>query len=53
MKRELATGVHAGRELPQWQLEVLNGGRVWYLLDAEKRICWVKLASRGHPKQTE
>ncbi len=53
LHRDLATGVYGGRELPQWQIEVIGGGRIWYLLDDQKRICWIKLASRGHPKQTE
>lgn len=53
LHRDLSSGVHAGRELPQWQLEVLGGGRIWYLLDDERRTCWIKLAGRGHPKQTE
>lgn len=53
LKRELATAVHQGRELPLWQIEVTSGGRVWYLFDREQRTCWLKFASMGHPKQTE
>lgn len=53
MKREWATGIHRGVELPQWQLEVTGGGRIWYLVDHEKRTCWVKEAGRAHPKETE
>ncbi|MFF1709279.1 hypothetical protein [Streptomyces sp. NPDC058268] len=53
LKRELATGLYANRELPQFQIEVLSGARVWYLLDADKRVCWLKHAGRGHPKKTE
>jgi hypothetical protein len=53
LQREYATGLHAGKELPQYQLEVLSGARVWYLVDHERKVCWIKLAGRGHPKQTE
>jgi hypothetical protein len=53
MKREYATGMHGGRTLPQWQLEVTGAGRVWYLYDDEAKTCWVKDACRGHPKATE
>lgn len=53
LKAEFATGVHQGRKLPQWQIEVLGGGRIWYLFDEENRTCWVKLAKTGHPRQTD
>lgn len=53
LKREYASGVYQGRELPQWQIEVTGGGRVWYLLDEENKTCWVKLARTGHPRQTD
>jgi hypothetical protein len=53
LKGGLATGCHGARNLPQWQLEVTSGGRIWYLLDEDKRTVWVKAASTGHPKETE
>jgi hypothetical protein len=49
----LATGTHAGHQLPRWQLEVTGAGRVWYLLDAAQRTTWVVYAGTGHPKETE
>jgi hypothetical protein len=53
MKREYANGFHNGCELPQWQIEVTGGARIWYLVDNEKRTCWIKEAGRAHPKGTE
>lgn len=53
LKSELATAVHGGEELPQWQIEVLGGGRIWYLLDTKRKIVWLRKASIGHPKETE
>ncbi|WP_129843033.1 hypothetical protein [Streptomyces sp. RFCAC02] len=53
LRFDLASAVHQGRELPQWQLEVTGGGRVWYLFDQEKRVCWLKLAKVGHPRKTD
>lgn len=53
LKYQLATVVHQGRELPQWQIEVTGGGRVWYLLDEERKICWLRRANTGHPRQTD
>lgn len=53
LKGELAFGSYRGRALPQWQIEVTGGGRIWYLLDAENRTAWLVLASTGHPKATE
>jgi hypothetical protein len=49
----LSTATHAGLRLPQWQLEVTSGGRVWYLLDEGHRTVWVRYAGTGHPKTTE
>jgi len=53
LKGDLATGLHGGRELPQWEIEVTGGGRIFYLLDEERHTVWVKTASTGHPKVTE
>ncbi|HEX3812227.1 MAG TPA: hypothetical protein VHX59_05230 [Mycobacteriales bacterium] len=53
LKGELASSTHAGEVLPQWQYEVTGGGRIWYLLDNEKRIVWLKLACTAHPSATD
>ncbi|WP_086819518.1 hypothetical protein [Allokutzneria sp. NRRL B-24872] len=53
LKGQLAAGTRGGHHLPQWQLEVTGGGRIWYLLDAEKRTVWVQYAGTGHPKATD
>lgn len=53
LKGTLGTDTYAGASLPQWQYEVTAGGRVWYLVDAEARTCWIKHAGTGHPKRTE
>ncbi|MDI1463917.1 hypothetical protein QEZ54_23305 [Catellatospora sp. KI3] len=53
LKRELGSGVHDGRALDQWQYEVTSGGRVWYLVDRDARICRIRHAGTGHPKATD
>ena len=53
LKGKLATGVHNGVEMEQWQYEVTAGGRIWYVMDVEHRTLWLKYAGTGHPKQTE
>lgn len=53
LKGSLATGTHGGQELPQWQIEVTGGGRIWYLLDADRQTVWLMFAGAGHPKGTE
>jgi hypothetical protein len=53
LKGGLATGVRDGRALPRWQIEVTSGGRVWYLLDVERRTGWIVHAGTGHPKATD
>lgn len=53
LKYELKNRVYRGRELPQWQIEVTGGGRIWYLLDTESRTVWVSYAGTGHPKATD
>jgi hypothetical protein len=53
LKHKLATVCVKGKELPQWQIEVLGGGRIWYGLDETKKIVWITQASVGHPKLTE
>jgi hypothetical protein len=53
LRRELATGVRAGRSLDRWQIEVTGAGRIWYLVDPEAGTIWVEHAGPGHPKATE
>jgi hypothetical protein len=53
LKGSFATGTHGGRRLPQWQIEVTAGGRIWYLLDEERHTVWIKHAGTGHPKTTD
>jgi hypothetical protein len=30
-----------------------RGGRIWYLLDVERRTVWIVHAGTGHPKATD
>lgn len=53
LKGSLGTGTFDGRRLPCWQYEVTGAGRIWYLVDDERRTVWVQAASTGHPKATE
>jgi len=53
LKGSLATATHGGKILPLWQYEVTAGGRIWYLVDHDSRICWIHLAATGHPKATD
>lgn len=53
LKGSRATAIHGGAALPQWQFEVTGGGRIWYLVDDERRTLWIKFASTGHPKLTD
>ncbi|MFG1676695.1 hypothetical protein [Micromonospora sp. NPDC049282] len=55
LKGSLAVGVHNREPLPQWQwqYEVTAGGRVWYLVDHERRTCWIRHAGTGHPRITD
>jgi hypothetical protein len=53
LKGSLATGTHGGQELPQWQIEVTSGGRIWYLVDVARHKILVMYASNRHPKATD
>ncbi|WP_329449578.1 hypothetical protein OG894_00955 [Streptomyces sp. NBC_01724] len=39
--------------MDRWQIKVTAGGRIWYLLDAERRTVWIDHASTGHAKATD
>ena len=49
LKGEL--GTVAGLE--QWQYEVTAGGRIWYVVDPDKKTVWIRWAGTGHPKATD
>jgi hypothetical protein len=53
LKGGLATITRKGLDLPQWQIEVTAGGRIWYLLDTDHHTVWITYASPRHPKQTD
>ena len=53
LKGDYATRDRGGVALPQWQYEVTGGGRVWYLVDADRRMVWVVKAGCGHPRETD
>jgi hypothetical protein len=39
--------------MEQWQYEVTSVGRLWYLVDTEKRTLWLRHAGPGHPSATD
>ncbi|MBF6357436.1 hypothetical protein IU449_23285 [Nocardia higoensis] len=53
LKGRLATSRHRGVDMEQWQVEVTGSGRIFYLVDVEKRTLWLQAASVGHPKVTD
>lgn len=53
LRFDLAYRDFRGERLPQWQIEVTGGGRIWYVVDDKRRIVWLVKASLGHPKETE
>jgi hypothetical protein len=53
LKGRLAVDTYRGQPLPQWQIEVTGGGRIWYLVDAERHRVVVMYASSRHPKATD
>lgn len=48
-----ATGEYGARVLDQWEIEVTGAGRIFYLLDRDKRTVRITKATPGHPKGTE
>lgn len=50
---DLGSRLVGGRTLPQWQIDITSGGRVWYCVDEEKKVVWLMLASMGHPGATK
>ncbi len=39
--------------MSRWRIEVTSGGRIWYLVDEERRTVRIDYASPRHPKGTE
>ncbi|MFI1192846.1 hypothetical protein ACH4T9_06205 [Micromonospora sp. NPDC020750] len=52
LKGSLASAVWKGQEFERWQYEVTGGGRIWYLIDDERRTVWLTYAGVGHPRET-
>ena len=50
---DLGTRLVGGKTLPQWQIDITSGGRVWYCIDDEKMVVWLMLASTRHPGATQ
>lgn len=53
LKGALGGGVWKGQVYERWQYEVTGGGRVWYLVDDERRTAWITYAGTGHPQETD
>ncbi|MFF3444765.1 hypothetical protein [Streptosporangium sp. NPDC002721] len=53
LRGRLATGTLGGREYPQWEYEVIAGGRVRHLVDESRRTVHLVYASTRHPKDTD
>lgn len=41
-----------GAVLPQWQIDISSGGRIWYCVEDKSQTVWVMLASARHPQAT-
>ncbi len=52
LKGDLRTGTWKGDLMERWPYEVTGGGRIWYLVDSERRIAWITYAGTGHPAET-
>lgn len=53
LRGRLATASLGGHDLPQWEFEVTSGGRVRYLVDADRRTVHFVYAADRHPKDTD
>lgn len=53
LKGTRAMASYRGKLLPQWQIEVTSGGRIWYLVDEDGRRVVVMYAGTGHPSATD
>jgi hypothetical protein len=53
LKGSLASGMWKGQSHERWQYEVTGGGRIWYLIDDNRRTVWITYAGTGHPRETD
>lgn len=53
LKGMLGTGIHNGTYMKQWQYEVTADGRIWYLIDTERRTLCLRHAGTGHARTAE
>lgn len=53
LKGQLGTAAFKGQALERWQYEVTSSGRIWYLIDDNRRTAWIVHAGTGHPKATD
>jgi hypothetical protein len=53
LKGLLASASQGGLDLPPWQYEVTGAGRIWYVVEDDRRVVYLRLASTGHPKATD
>ncbi|MFE9693114.1 hypothetical protein [Micromonospora sp. NPDC005806] len=53
LKGSLATAQWKGQALERWQYEVTGGGRIWYLIDDDRRTVWLTYAGTAHPRETD
>ncbi|MGW6447689.1 hypothetical protein [Lentzea sp. NPDC055074] len=53
LKGAQARNTYKGNVYDQWQYEVTSGGRIWYVIDEERKTVWITHAGTGHPKLTD
>jgi hypothetical protein len=53
LRGELASKLHDGKSLEQWQYEITGAGRVWFLIDDDKHRVWFVEVALGHPSKTD
>ncbi|THV37073.1 hypothetical protein FAB82_21230 [Glycomyces buryatensis] len=53
LKGDLGLASWKGSACERWQYEVTGGGRLWYLIDDDRRTVWLTYAGTGHPKATD
>ncbi|HEX8933670.1 MAG TPA: hypothetical protein VF788_05670 [Pseudonocardiaceae bacterium] len=51
LKGTLAFAEHGSKQLACWHIEVTGGGRIWYLLDPDRRTVWITEAGTARPKK--
>lgn len=53
LKGQLAVTTVNGSQFPQWQYELPGGGRIWYVIDDQKRTVWLTKVTARHPNETK